>query len=201
MLRGNLLKLSQYFITKLPHCILNHPVFLLFQVIETSQYGTLLPIMVIIFSFLIAYSWALVPNLLLWNCLVSGRLKAFAVLCVGGVCVWFHGVTWCLQFKASDWFAPLSVFYVPFKALLPAWGCSCMLISQFEQNTHRSLPKYLVFLIQEGGSFWDGMGEKGRVWICCCFLFLLSSGRWSFFSWDGALMSEMLLCHIIISNF
>lgn len=36
VLRGNSLKLSQYFVTKLPHCILSHPVFLLFQVIDRN---------------------------------------------------------------------------------------------------------------------------------------------------------------------
>lgn len=84
--------------------------------------------------------------------------------------MWFPGVTCCLQFKASDWFA------------LPAWRCSCMLISQFEQNTHKLLPKYLVFLIQReevSGLGWVRKAESGSVAVSCFFSGLGDFLRWS----------------------
>lgn len=138
-------------------------------------------------------------NSLLWSHSVSGNVLALAVWCVG-VCV----IPWCYLLSPTQGFRLIcfSIWFLrAIQSPLPAWGCSCMLISQFQQNTHRSLLKYLVFLIQREEVFWAGRGEEGRVWARCCFLFLLSSGRWRFFSWDTALMLEMQLCHIIISNF
>lgn len=55
---------------------------------------------------------------------------------------------------------------------LLAWGCSCMLISWFEQNTHRSLPKYLVFLIQREEVTWLGWvreADSGSAAVSCFF--------------------------------
>lgn len=165
VLWGNSLKISQYFMTKVPHCILSHAVFLLFQVIETSQYGTLLQIMVIIFSFLVASFWALVPNPLPWNSSVSGNLTAVAVWGCVCVCV----IPWCYLLSPVQGFR-LICFSIRFlraiQSPLPAWGCSCMLISQFQQNTHRSLLKYLVFLIQReevSGLGWVRKAGSGPV--------------------------------------
>lgn len=47
-----------------------------------------------------------------------------------------------------------------------------MLISQFEQNTHKLLPKYLVFLIQReevSGLGWVRKAESGSVAVSCFF--------------------------------
>lgn len=152
---------------KVPHFILSHAVFLLFQVIETSQYGTLLQIMVIIFSFLVASFWALAPNPLLWNCSVSGNLTAVAVW----VCVYDSMVL-----PAPVQGFRLICFSIRFlhaiQSPLPAWGCSCMLISQFQLNTHRSLLKYMVFLIQReevSGLGWVRKAESGPVAVLCFF--------------------------------
>lgn len=98
-----------------PHCV---PLVL---VIETSQPGTLLPVMVIIFSCSAASSGGLVPHLLLWNCPMSGDLTASAVW---PVCPPSFGVRCCQQIKASDWFASLSRCYVPCRALCQPRGAA-----------------------------------------------------------------------------
>lgn len=98
-----------------PHCV---PLVL---VIETSQPGTLLPVMVIIFSCSAASSGGLVPHLLLWNCPMSGDLTASAVW---PVCLPSFGVRCCQQIKASDWFASLLRCYVPCRALCQPRGAA-----------------------------------------------------------------------------
>lgn len=86
--------------------------------------------------------------------------------CLGGcVCV----IPWCYLLSPVQGFR-LICFSIRFlhaiQSPLPAWGCSCMLISQFQQNTHRSLLKYLVFLIQReevSGLGWVRKAGSGPV--------------------------------------
>lgn len=169
----------------------------LISVIETSQYGTLLHIMVIIFSFLVSCPWALVPHPLLRP--VSWNVTALAV---GGVCV-PHSLVLDAVFS-SRLQIDLLLYRVFTCCSKPSASLGMQLYANFPVSAKhwQVTAKILGPLATEEGSFWAVMGEKGRVWACCCFLFLLSSGRGRSFSWDGALMLlEMQPCHIIISNF
>lgn len=128
--------------------------------------------MVIIFSFLVASSWALGPHPLLWNCPVSGDLTALAAW---GVCVCVCVILWCYMLSSVQGFR-LICFSIGFlravQSPLPAWGCSCMLISQFLQNTDRSLPKYLVRLPwrkEVSGLGWASKAGSGPVAVSCFF--------------------------------
>lgn len=158
--------------------------------------------MVIIFSCLVASSWALVPHPLLWNCPGSGNVTALAVW---GVCVWCVSHSSVLYAVFSSRLQIDSLLYRVFTCCSkPSASLGMQLYANFPVSTkHRQVTTEILGpRAMEEGSFWAGMGEKGRVWACCCFLFLLSSWRGRFFSWDRALMLlEMQLCHIIISNF
>lgn len=150
-----------------PHCVR------LISVIETSQYGTLLPIMVIIFRFSVASSsWALVPHPLLWNCPFSGNVTALAVCCV---CV-SHSLVLYAVFSSR-----LQIDLLLYRVFTCCWKPSASLGMQLYANFPVSrkhcqvTAEVLSPLAMEEGSFWVGMGEKGRVWACCSFLFLVSS--------------------------
>lgn len=149
----------------------------------TSNYGHYFQLLSCIFY--------LFPAPYFWNCSVSGNLIALAVWCGCG-CVWFPGVTCCLQVTRLQGFR-----------LICSASLGMQLYANFPVWTKQSQVTTKIFSLLDtvGGSFWAGLGEKGRISVCCCFLFLLSSGRWSFFSWDRTMMLEMQLCHVIISHF
>lgn len=96
--------------------------------------------------------------------------------CLGGVCV--CGVSLILQcyMLSSVQGFGLILFSIGFlravQSPLPVWGRSCMLISQFLQNTDRSLPKYLVrvpWRKEVSGLGWLKKAGSGPVAVSCFF--------------------------------
>lgn len=145
--------------------------FLLFQVIETPQYGT---------SLQISYYFQLLSCIFLDPGFhpVTLKLLSFRKLNCFSCLMWGLCVCDSMVLPAVQGFR-LICFSIRFlraiQSPLPAWGCSCMLISQFEQNTNKSLPKYLVFLILQeevSGLGWWGRQSLGLL------LFLVSSQLW-----------------------
>lgn len=157
--------------------------------------------MVIIFSFLVASSWALGPHPLLWNCPVSGDLTALAAW---GVCVCVCHSLVLYAIFGSRLQIDLLLYRVFTCCSKPSASLGMQLYANFPVSTKhwQVIAEILGPLAVEERSFWAGMGEQGRVWACCCFLFLLSSWRGWSFSWGRSLMLlEMQFCNIIISNF